>query len=91
MFYSRLLKELVTVRSRKRRPHLPAVSSTAIVNTDLNPNGSVLAGGELWTAETTDGNSIRTDATVTIVGYRNHCLLVEVEDSGLKSQPPVAE
>ena len=72
-----LLKQFVTARSRKRRPRLPAVSSTAIVNTDLNPRGSVLASGELWTAETTHGNSIRTDATVTIVGFRNHLLLVE--------------
>ena len=77
MLYWKLLKGFVTARSRKRRPRLPAVSSTAIVNTDLNPRGSVLAGGELWTAETTHGNAIRTDATVTIVGFRNHLLLVE--------------
>lgn len=77
MVYLRLLKEFITARRRKRRPHLPAVSSTAIVNTDLNPRGSVLASGELWTAETTHGNSIHTDATVTIVGFRNHLLLVE--------------
>ncbi|HEY0727036.1 MAG TPA: NfeD family protein [Pyrinomonadaceae bacterium] len=75
--YLKLLKEFVTARSRKRRPRLPAVSSKATVNTDLNPRGSVLAGGELWNAESKHGNSIRTDATVTIVGFRNHLLLVE--------------
>jgi membrane-bound ClpP family serine protease len=81
MVYLSLLKEFVTARSRKRRPRLPAVSSTAIVNTDLNPRGSVLAGGELWNAETTHGKPIRcgdtTVTTVTIVGFRNHLLLVE--------------
>jgi len=72
----KLLKQFVTARSRKRRPQVPAVFSTAIVNTDLNPRGSVLAGGELWTAEATHG-TIRSEATVTIVGFRNHLLLVE--------------
>jgi membrane-bound ClpP family serine protease len=74
--FLKLLQQFVTARSRKRRPHVPAVLSTAIVNTDLNPRGSVLAGGELWTAESTHG-TIPSDATVTIVGFRNHLLLVE--------------
>lgn len=77
MVYLRLLKQFVRARNKKRRPRLPAVSSTATVNTDLNPRGSVLAGGELWNAETTHGNSIHRDATVTVVGFRNHLLLVE--------------
>jgi membrane-bound ClpP family serine protease len=77
MAYLKLWKEFVTSRSRKRRPRLPAVYSTAVVNTDLNPNGSVLAGGELWNAESKHGKSIPTDATVTVVGFRNHLLLVE--------------
>lgn len=77
MFYLRLLAAFVKVRSRKRRPRLPAVPSSAIANTDLNPNGSVLAAGELWSAETFNGDSIPREATVTIVGFRNHLLLVE--------------
>ena len=77
MLYFRLLAALVKVRSRKRHPRLPVVSSSAVVNTDLKPNGSVLAGGELWSAETLNGNSIPRAATVTIVGFRNHLLLVE--------------
>ncbi|HET9479689.1 MAG TPA: hypothetical protein VFO72_10105, partial [Pyrinomonadaceae bacterium] len=58
MSYFRLLVAFAKSRSRKRRPRLPAVSSPAIVNTDLNPRGSVLVGGELWTAETTRGDFI---------------------------------
>jgi membrane-bound ClpP family serine protease len=77
MVYLRLLKQFVRARSKKRRPRLPAVSSTAIVNTDLNPNGSVLAGGELWNAESKHGHPIHRDATVIVVGFRNHLLLVE--------------
>jgi membrane-bound ClpP family serine protease len=75
--YWNLIKQFLTVRSRKRRPSLPRLSSSAIANTDLNPNGSVLAGGELWNAATRDGNSIPRQATVTIVDFRNHLLLVE--------------
>ncbi|HKV32817.1 MAG TPA: NfeD family protein [Pyrinomonadaceae bacterium] len=77
MVYLRLLKQFVRARSNKRRPRLPAVASTATVNTDLNPCGSVLAGGELWNAESKHGKSIPTQATVTVVGFRNHLLLVE--------------
>jgi membrane-bound ClpP family serine protease len=77
MFYVNLLAAFVKVRSRKRRPRLPAVPSCAVVNTDLKPNGSVLAGGELWNAETLNGNTIKRQSTVTIVGFKNHLLLVE--------------
>ncbi|HVF23746.1 MAG TPA: hypothetical protein VM941_11735 [Pyrinomonadaceae bacterium] len=77
MGYWNLVKEFVTIRSRKRRPTLPRLLSAATVNTDLKPNGSVLAGGELWAAETLRGNFIQRRATVTVVGFRDHFLVVE--------------
>ena len=77
MSYWNLVKEFVKVRSRKRHPSLPRLQSSAIVETDLKPRGSVLAGGELWAAETLSGNSIQCRATVTVVGFRNHFLVVE--------------
>jgi len=77
MAYWKLVQELVRARNRKRRPHLPPLASTAIVNTDLNPSGSVLANGELWNAQTFRGNSIARQTQVTIVGFHNHFLLVE--------------
>ena len=77
MVYLRLLNEFVGARNRKRRPHLPPLASTAIVNTALNPRGSVLANGELWNAQTLRGNSIARQTEVTIVGFDNHFLLVE--------------
>ena len=77
MQYLRLLPAFVKARSRKRRPSLPRVRSLAIVNTDLDPRGSVLAGGELWRAETLHGKLVRRQETVTVVGFRDHLLLVE--------------
>jgi membrane-bound ClpP family serine protease len=77
MSYLKLLIAITKARGRKRRPSLPKVSSLATVNTDLEPDGSVLAGGELWRAESLHGNSIRQKQPVTIVGFRNHLLLVE--------------
>jgi membrane-bound ClpP family serine protease len=75
--YWNLVKEFVKVRNRKRHPSLPRLQSSAIVNTDLKPRGSVLAGGELWAAETLRGNSIHRRATVIVVGFRDHRLVVE--------------
>jgi membrane-bound ClpP family serine protease len=77
MSFLKLVLAITKARRRKRRPSLPKISSVAVVNTDLTPNGSVLVGGELWRAETVSGNSIRRQQTVTIVGFRNHLLLVE--------------
>jgi membrane-bound ClpP family serine protease len=76
MVYWKLLQEFARGRSKKRRPHFPAISSTAIVNTDLNPRGSVLTNGELWTAQTAHGNLITRQTKVTIVGFQDHLLLV---------------
>jgi membrane-bound ClpP family serine protease len=76
MVYLRLLLEFVSARSRKRRPRLPEVFSSAVVNTDLKPKGSVLANGELWTAEALNQTSIPRQAKVTIVGFQDHLLLV---------------
>ena len=77
MAYLRLLREFVYARRRKRHPRLPELCSRAVVNTDLKPSGSVLAGGELWNAEALRGDSIQSQATVRVVGFRDHVLLVE--------------
>jgi membrane-bound ClpP family serine protease len=77
MIYFRLLKEFIYARRKKRRPHLPTLTSSAVVNTDLNPNGSVLADGELWNAQALRGHSIASQTEVTVVAFRDHLLLVE--------------
>ena len=77
MVYMRLLQQFIYARRNKRQPRLPVLSSTAIVNTELSPRGSVFVRGELWTAEASGSDSIRRDATVQVVGFRNHVLLVD--------------
>ena len=77
MVYLRLLTEFVYARRNKRRPRLPVVSSTAIVNTGLAPRGSVFVRGELWNAEALRGHSIQSHSTVQVVGFRDHVLLVD--------------
>ena len=52
------------------------ISSLATVHTPLTPNGSVLVRGELWLACSVDGNSIAERVEVTVVGLRDHQLLV---------------
>ena len=77
MGYWEMVRSFFLLRSRKRRPSLPRLASCAVVNTDLEPKGSVLAGGELWSAETLNGESVPREAPVTVVGFKNHLLLVE--------------
>jgi len=76
MFSVKLLPAILKARSRKRRPSLPEVFSSALVNTDLNPQGSVLANGELWTAAALNQISIPRQTKVIIVGFQDHLLLV---------------
>ena len=52
------------------------VSSLATVHTRLSPNGSVFVDGELWLAESLDGNLIREKQKVMVIGLRDHLLLV---------------
>jgi membrane-bound ClpP family serine protease len=52
------------------------ISSLATVHTTLGPNGSVFVDGELWLAESLDGNLIREKQEVLVIGLRDHLLLV---------------
>jgi len=52
------------------------VSSQARVHTTLSPHGSVFVNGELWLAESLDGNLIREKQKVMVIGLRDHLLLV---------------
>jgi membrane-bound ClpP family serine protease len=74
-----LFEQFAKARNNKRHPSLPQLFSSAVVNTDLNPRGSVLANGELWNAQTLRGNSIARQTEVTIVAFRDHLLLVETK------------
>jgi membrane-bound ClpP family serine protease len=68
----------VILRSRhKRHPAVDSlINSIAIADTPLTPVGTILIHGELWLATTANGTSIPAKARVTIVGTKDHLLLV---------------
>ncbi len=50
------------------------------VTNDLNPEGSVVVHGELWRAQSANGNSIGAPAQVRVVEARDHLLIVSVDE-----------
>lgn len=50
------------------------------VDTNLNPEGTIIVYGELWRARSKDGTHIPTPARVRIIGFENHLAVVEVCD-----------
>lgn len=65
-------------RHKKITPSdLPLISASALVDKPLTPNGTILVNGELWSAYSLHGNFITPGTRVTVVGLRNHLLLVK--------------
>ena len=56
------------------------IGATGLVETTLDPLGTVLIHGELWRACTSDANAIETGSKVSVVGMRDHLLLVSLRD-----------
>lgn len=56
------------------------VGEVAQVDIELDPEGTVIVGGELWRARSNDGAFISARARVRIVGFRDHLVLVEADD-----------
>ena len=56
------------------------VGSSAIVDTPLDPYGTVLIQGELWRACSDDGSPIIKRSKVSVIGLRGHLLLVRLQD-----------
>ena len=80
---SLLLLGLVTVlslRKRFRNPELQLVGTSAHVETTLSPDGTVIVGGELWPARSSDGLIITRQRAVKVVGVDGICLIVEACD-----------
>jgi membrane-bound ClpP family serine protease len=63
-------------RHHKRQFFSPLVSASGVVETPLNPNGSVFVQGELWLACSVNGNAIPAKTSVTVIGVNDHLLLV---------------
>jgi membrane-bound serine protease (ClpP class) len=53
------------------------VGATALVDSELNPEGTVLVHGELWGALSRNGTSIAVNSRVHVVALRDHLLIVE--------------
>ena len=56
------------------------IGATGLVETTLDPRGTVLIHGELWRACSNDANAIATGSKVSVVGMRDHLLLVSLRD-----------
>ena len=56
------------------------IGATGLVETKLDPEGTVLIQGELWRACLDDAGAIATGSKVKVVGTRDHLLLVRVKD-----------
>ena len=56
------------------------IGETGLVDSTLDPEGTVIVGGELWRARSRGGNGISPRTRVRVVGLEGHLALVEVCD-----------
>ncbi|HEX3283021.1 MAG TPA: NfeD family protein [Pyrinomonadaceae bacterium] len=66
------------LRKRFANRKLKLIGQSARVETSLTPEGTVILGGELWPARSTDDAIIPAESLVRIVGVRDLSLLVEL-------------
>ena len=67
----------LALRKRFGNSDLQLIGESARVETSLAPNGSVIVNGELWPAQSTNGDVIPAQSPVRIVAVRDLSLLVE--------------
>ena len=53
------------------------IGEMAEVEATLDPEGTVIVGGELWRAKSNDGSVIPARARVRVVGFEGHLVVVE--------------
>ena len=53
------------------------VGATALVESELSPEGAVLIDGELWRARSLDGTTIPVNQQVEVAGLEGHLVLVK--------------
>jgi len=69
-------------RHQKRHPaNKDLLSSTAIVEQQLSPDGTVIVNGELWPARSNNNTFINSRSVVRVVGLAGHRLLIEANDN----------
>jgi membrane-bound serine protease (ClpP class) len=81
---------LVVATSRHKKAatgELDLVGATALVETALEPEGSVLIRGELWRARSRTGARVERGCRVRVVGASQHLLETEpVAESALRNR-----
>ncbi|MGB7924104.1 MAG: NfeD family protein [Pyrinomonadaceae bacterium] len=71
---------LIVALSRHKKAgtgDLDLIGATALVETNLEPEGSVLVRGELWRARSRTGATLESGSGVRVVGATRHLLEVE--------------
>jgi membrane-bound ClpP family serine protease len=68
---------VLSIRKRFVNVNLNLIGKSGRVETSLTPEGTVILGGELWPAQSTNGAVIPAHSLVRIVGVRDLFLLVE--------------
>jgi membrane-bound ClpP family serine protease len=68
---------VLSLRKRFDNGDLPLIGESGRVETTLTPEGTVIVGGELWAARSTDGLVIASQRRVRVVGVDDLSLLVE--------------
>jgi membrane-bound serine protease (ClpP class) len=58
------------------------IGEPGLVETKLNPEGTVIVAGELWRATSSDGRSVSAATRVRVIGMHGHLVVVEL------SEPP---
>lgn len=58
--------------------HLILAGSIGVVDTKLDPHGTVLIEGELWRAFSNEGTGLAPGSRIEVVGTRDHLLLVRL-------------
>jgi membrane-bound ClpP family serine protease len=68
---------VLAFRKRFANSDLQLIGESAHVETSLAPNGTVIVNGELWPAQSTNGDLIPAQSRVRIVAVQDLSLLVE--------------
>ena len=66
------------VHKRAGTGDIKLIGELAWVETKLDPEGTVIVGGELWRARSISGHSISARVQVRVVSFEDHLVLVEV-------------
>jgi len=78
-----LLAGMIVTASRHKKSgnrDVRLVGSAGVVDTKLDPQGTVLIQGELWPARSTDGKGLPPGCKVKVARTQDHLLIVELQD-----------